>query len=52
MKKQSWSKILSNDHEIADVLNNFFSNVVKTLGIPQNVYFSLFMGDTIILQWR
>ena len=31
--------------KIAEVLNNFFSNVVETLGIPKNVYSNLFVGD-------
>ena len=26
-------------------MNNFFSNVLKTLGIPQNVYSDLFIGN-------
>ena len=34
-----------NDNEIAEFLNNFFSNVTKALGIPQNVYSDLFIGD-------
>ena len=38
-------KILSNDNEIAEVLKNFFSHVLKTIGIPQNVYSDLFIGD-------
>ena len=38
-------KILSNDNEIAEGLNNFFSNIIKTLWILQNGYFDLFIGD-------
>ena len=38
-------KLLSNDNEIIEVLNNFFSNVIKTLEILQNVYCDLFIGD-------
>ena len=37
--------IISNDNKIAEALNNFFSNVIKTLEIPQNVYSDLFVGD-------
>lgn len=34
-------KIIPNDDETEEVLNSFFSNVIKTLGIPKNVYFDL-----------
>ena len=37
--------IISNDNKIAEALNNFFSNVIKTLEIPQNVCSDLFVGD-------
>ena len=39
-------KILSNDNGIADVLNNFFSNIIKKLQNHQNIYSDLFIGDT------
>ena len=39
-------KNISNDNKIAEVLNNFFSNITKTLWIPLNVYSDLFIGDT------
>ena len=29
-------KIITNDKEIAKVLNDFFSNIIKTLNIPKN----------------
>lgn len=38
-------EIILNDNEIADVFNNFFSNI-KTLAVPQNVYSDLFIGNT------
>ena len=37
-------KILCNN-EIAEVLNNFFSDIVKTLVIPQNVSSDLFIKN-------
>ena len=37
-------KILPNN-EIAEVLNNFFSDIVKALVIPQNVCSGLFIGN-------
>ena len=33
-----------NDNEIAEILNNFFSNVTEALEIPQNVCSDLFLG--------
>ena len=38
-------RVLYNDNEIAEILNNFFSNFTKALGIPQNVYSDLLIGD-------
>ena len=38
-------KVISNNDEIAEVLNNFFSRAIKTLEISKNVYFDLFLGD-------
>ena len=48
MKNQSWLKL--NEFclmimKIAEVLNNFFSNVVEILGSPKNAYSNLFVGD-------
>ena len=33
--------MIPNDDETEEALNSFFSNVIKTLGIPKNVYFDL-----------
>ena len=38
-------RVLYNDNEIAEILNNFLSNVTKALGIPQNIYSYLFIAD-------
>ena len=38
-------RVLYNDNEIAEILDKFFSNVTKALGIPQNVYSYLFIAD-------
>ena len=38
-------RVLYNDDKIAEILNNFFPNVTKALGILQNVYSDLFIGD-------
>ena len=38
-------KIPPNDNKIAEILNNFRSDIVKTFWIPQNVYSDLFNGD-------
>ena len=37
-------RVLYNDNEIAEILNNFLSNVTKALGIPQNIYSYLFIA--------
>ena len=37
--------ILYNDNELAEVLNNFFSNFTKSLGIPKNVYSDFFISE-------
>ena len=33
------NEIVSNDENTAQVLNNFFSNIVGSLNIPEYVYF-------------
>ena len=38
-------KTILDKNEIAEILNNFFSNFTKALGIPQNVYPDLLIGD-------
>lgn len=38
-------KVISNNDEIAEVLNNFFSLVIKTLRVSKNVYFDSLLGD-------
>ena len=38
-------RVLYNNNESAEILNNFFSNFTKALGIPQNVYPDLLIGD-------
>ena len=35
MEKVDWSKIITDDMQIAKVLNDFFSNMIKTLNISQ-----------------
>lgn len=37
-------RILCNDNETAEILNNFFPNVTKALGIPKDVYSVFFIG--------
>ena len=37
--------ILYNDNALAEILNNFFSNFTKSLGIPKNVYSDFFISE-------
>ena len=45
MSVKKWKNSYSNNNEVAEVLKNTCSKIIKILWIPQNVYFDFFIGN-------